>query len=60
MNCIFVKIQKKISINFKKGKCVQWIYEYNLDFDHGSYTTVDETNKMFAEFKLYKMQQVMI
>jgi len=36
------------------------IYECRLGWDHGSYTTIEDTNKMFAEFKLYKMQQVML
>lgn len=53
-------INKTISINVKGGSSIQGIYEYDLELDHGSYTTIAETNKLFSEFKLYKMQQVMI
>lgn len=36
----------------------QGIYEYDLDWDHGSYTTIAETNKMLAEIKLYSMVEI--
>jgi hypothetical protein len=47
-----------ISINIKKSKPIQMIYEYDLEWDHGSYTTIAETNKLFSEINLYSMMKV--
>jgi len=38
----------------------QTIYEYDLDWDHGSYTPIAETNKMLSEINLYSMVKVKI
>ena len=55
---VIEEVNKTISINTKDGYSVQTIYEYNLDYDHGSYTTIEDMNKVFAEFKLYSMVEV--
>ena len=53
-------INKTISIDRKNGNSIQAIYEYDLEWDHGSYTTIAKTNTLLSEFKLYKMQQVIL
>lgn len=57
-NFVIDDINRTISINSKGGNAIQTIYEYNLDWDHGSYTTIAETNKLLSEFKLYKQEQI--
>ena len=54
------EVNKLISINSKSGNSIQMIYEYDLEWDHGSYTTITETNKFLEEFKLFKQEQIFL
>jgi len=47
-----------VSINSKDGTTINQIYEYDLEWDHGSYTSIAETNKLMAEINLYNMVKV--
>ena len=49
-----------ISIDSKDGTTGNQIYEYDLNWDHGSYTSITETNKILSEINLYRMEKVKI
>ena len=42
------------TIALSTGNSRDIIYEYDLGWDHGSFTTIEETNKMLSKFKLYR------
>jgi hypothetical protein len=52
------EVNRLISINSKDKTTLNQIYEYDLELDHGSYTTIAETNKLFSEINLYSMMKV--
>lgn len=52
------EVNRLISINSKDKTTLNQIYEYDLEWDHGSYTTIAETNKLFSEINLYNMVKV--
>ena len=52
------EVNRLISINSKDKTTLNMIYEYDLEWDHGSYTTIAETNKLFSEINLYNMVKV--
>ena len=55
------EVNKLITINSKRsGYSIQVIYEYDLKWDHGSYTTISETNKFLEEFKLFKQERIFL
>ncbi len=56
----FIIDEENRSIELYGKNTRQGIYEYDLDWDHGSYTSINETNKMLAEIKLYSMVQIEI
>jgi len=33
------------------------IYEYDLEYDHGSYDTIAVSNERFSTYKLYKVEE---
>lgn len=49
-----------ISINSKDGTTINQIYEYDIKWDHGSYTTISDTNKMLADINLFMMIKVQL
>jgi len=49
-----------ISIESKDKTSRYQIYEYDLNWDHGSYTPITETNKILSEINLYRMEKVKI
>ena len=48
---------KFIRLNSLDGSTHNTIYEYDLDWDHGSYSTVSETNERLSKYKLYRMEE---
>jgi len=52
------EVNRLISINSKDKTTLNQIYEYDLAWDHGSYTTIAETNKLFSEINLYSRIKV--
>jgi hypothetical protein len=52
------EVNRLISINSKDKTTLNQIYEYDLEWDHGSYTTIAETSKLFSEINLYRMEKV--
>lgn len=52
------EMNRTISINSKDNTSIHQIYEYDLDLDHGSHTTIAGTNKMLAKINLYSMTKV--
>lgn len=49
-----------IAIDSKDKTSRFQIYEYDLEWDHGSYTPIAETNKMLSEIGLYKLEKIKI
>ena len=47
-----------ISIDSKDKTTGYQIYEYDLEWDHGSYTSIKETNKMLADIELFMLIKV--
>lgn len=52
------EVNRLISIDSKDKTTLNQIYEYDLEWDHGSYTSIAETNKILAEINLYRMEKV--
>lgn len=48
---------KFIRLNSLDGRTRNMIYEYDLDYDEGSYYTIEATNVMLSEYKLYRMEE---
>lgn len=59
-NFIIDETNRRISIISKDSCTLNQIYEYDLEYDHGSYNTITETNKVLAEINLYSMERVKI
>ena len=47
-----------ISIDSKDKTTGYQIYEYDLEWDHGSYTSIAETNKMLDDINLFMLIKV--
>jgi hypothetical protein len=52
------EVNRIISIDSKDRTTLNQIYEYALEWDHGSYTSIAETNKMLADINLFMMVKV--
>lgn len=48
---------KFIRLNSLDGSTRNMIYDYDLDWDHGSYYTIEATNVMLSKYKLYRMEE---
>ena len=54
------EVNRLISIDSKDKTSRYQIYEYDLEWDHGSYTSIKETNKMLDDINLFMLIKVKI
>ena len=52
------EVNRLISIDSKDKTSRYQIYEYDLEWDHGSYTSIAETNKMLDDINLFMLIKV--
>ena len=52
------EVNRLISINSKDKTSRYQIYEYDLEWDHGSYTSIEKTNQMLSDINLFMMIKV--
>jgi len=52
------EVNRLIAIDSKDKTSRYQIYEYDLEWDHGSYTSIAETNKMLDDINLFMLIKV--
>lgn len=46
------------TVKLRSKNTTYMIYEYDLEWDHGSYNTIEETNIRLKKYRLYKQVEI--